>query len=236
MAFDLVGELGSALITGGVNKLFGDKGVSPRAAAYGSIKGKVQAARDFGLHPLFALGAGVSAGYPPQQVNAGTDQGIAEALSKMFDDKGESAAEAMARRESDARTQALVMEAERNRSMAQKTDAERAVLLSEATRAVQATNAQQDKLVLGASKPPKEVMRNPAMPDIHSRGQFSDAQDISDKYGDFIGEMYGITRRLGEMGMSLGSWLHEQTGEPAQKRRYKRNRRPGGSLLPNTVR
>ena len=228
---------------GSLGGLFGrKKGPSPGQqsyeSAYNTIKGQHAAAKEVGLHPLFAMGGAVAGGGAMSVTGSDVGDaiaGVGNAITSYQARTDKKKAESQALAESNARiaklgadTQASLAEAHQRRvnsALAEKDFVIKSAEASRVKRAAVGFNARKDQVIAGSPNKEKPTpLKSPVLKDHNPNKKYTDQELIEQQYGGVVGEAYGLSRYLGEIGEELGQWLYKKTGKPAQRERFEKYR------------
>ena len=227
---------------GSIGGLFGKKKKSNAQqtyeSAYKTIQGQHAAAKDLGMHPLFAMGGAVGGG--GAMTVTGSDvgdaiSGVGNAISNYASRTDKKKADSQALAESNARisklsadTQASLAEAHQRRvntALAEKDFVIKSAEASRIKRAATEFNSRQDKVIAGSPNKEKPTpLKSPVLKDHNPNKKYTDQELVEQQYGGVVGEAYGLSRYLGEIGEELGQWLYKKTGKPAQRERFEKYR------------
>ena len=182
-------DLAGGLIGSGSNN---HRGRENREAIYNSVAQKVKAARDWGISPLYALGAPI---YSPSAPVGGGDPVMGQAISNM----GQDVSRAVAAGQTDAERalQALTLE-----KAGLENDYLRAQITSVRTRTLREVGPSLPGNLRGRdiSLPLSSVLPGPKW---KVEPGVSNSQDVADEYGDIAQELYGLYHLAVDAGMNV---------------------------------
>ena len=183
-------------IIGGAIASRGGSNVGPkeyRDASYGSIKGKMAAARDFGIHPLYALGSPTPG--PIQEI-----PGDKTALAQGISDAAQVAGNFRLTR---ANVKAIEASATRDRAEASLLAAQERLLETK-----QASN-----VASGAVTSPADPLRRFQMTDIGTKVTGEDVRsDITELIGPYIDDWMHNPHRRDQIEAELGEMIRNAPG------------------------
>lgn len=184
----------------GLNSIFGGKGDSAGSMARQQRRHQYRLTRDInknklqwivsdarkaGIHPLYALGAGVSS--PSFSINPGTKgNGVSEGLNAVSRTLSAAAANKLDQLEARSRISANQAQAQYYKNQADLVQEQR--IGSQVARTAQLSNVNQDA----------EKLSLPALGSV-TTGPNSRQQVVEDHYGGVVGEVYGISRLIADL-------------------------------------
>lgn len=168
-----------------------------RQANFAAIEGKMQAAKEFGISPLYALGAPTIS--PAVSVGGSSGPSLGQTISNMGSDV--SRAVAAGQTEVERQLQALTLDKARleNEYLS-------AQIASVRTRTVRESAPAIPGLIPEKVAPPQRTTGvNIGVP-IDSNPYFSDAQSLEDRYGELGGSILGLGNLPADFGYNW--WRH----------------------------
>lgn len=192
-----------------------------REAIYNSVAQKVKAARDWGVSPLFALGAPT---YSPSAPVGNSNAPLGQAVANM----GQDISRAVAAGQTDAERALTALALEKagleNDYLRSQIASVRVRTMREAGPALPAS-VKPGSLLPAKSVDPQQTTGVNKIIGIHSNPYFSDAQSDEDRYGEIGGAVLGLGNIPADIGYTLWKNFREWSRRGGSMRGYDNRRK-----------